>query len=183
MLNKHHETKLPSCLLVDAALHNWTLLCSSDSAMQVLLSHRVVHRVVSKSGIPDSYGLHFTYYHCPHWDVHFGVYCLVFEHIYICVCVCGPVSRVHIYIYCIRAHIYILHTYTHTCTHRYIYIYTHYLHIYIYIVNLHVTYTYRDHHHLGGRGDHQTLGHVYIYIYTLYTHNICGFLSQYITSK
>ena len=40
---------------------------------------------------------------------------------------------------------------------------------YTYYIRIHTwsqpTDTYRDHRHLGGRGEHQTLGHIYIYMY------------------
>ena len=69
----------------------------------------------------------------------------------VCVCVCVSVSvSVYVYMY-IYIHITYIYTYIHIDTHTFI--------ICIY------PYTYRDHHHLGERGDHQTLGHAYIYIY------------------
>ena len=61
----------------------------------------------------------------------------------------------------------------HTCIHMYVYIY---ILIYIYILYniyilkyIYISLTNRNHHHLGGRGDHQTLGHTY-YIYNVYPH-------------
>ena len=116
-----------------------------------------IYGPVSRVHIPHPYGMGgvtpLSTTHPPHLTpttstrgVNRHIY--IYIYIYMCMYICILLRYMHIYIYVYNTHIYIyIHTHTHT-----------YLYNLVYINPC----TYRDHHHLGGRGDHQTMGHIHI---------------------